>query len=244
MLERLKTPLRRFALYRALRFAWHCARDGVFRRDYLRRVRPPPGQFQFRSLTRMNRYPRIFACVQTELAREPEPRLLSFGCATGEEVFTLRQYFPRAFITGVDVSAHDIRLCERRLAREPDARLAFRCAASVDGEEAGSFDAVFCMAVFQHSALKDPRVTSCEAWLRFADFEAALAGLARVLKPGGLLALRHADFRFTDTVCSRSFIPVLRIPPQGEPHPRFDRHNRRLPDGHDDEVVWRKTGPA
>ena len=240
MLERWKAPLRRFAAYRALRFAWHVATDDVFRHDHLMRLRRPGNLFQYRSLTMPDRYPGIFAFLQQRLADQPEPRLLSFGCATGEEVFSLRRYLPRAFIKGVDINAHDIAICRRRWQAAGDPQIEFAQQDSAETEQPENYDAVLCLAVFQHQSLQDRRIDSCERYLRFDAFEATLTGLARCLKPGGYLAIRHADFSFDDAACRRQFEPVLQIAPGGEPHPRFDRQNRRLPDAHDRDVVFQK----
>lgn len=237
--ERLKAPLRRFRVYRALRFAWHVASDRTFRGDQLMRLRRPHNLFQYRSLTEPNRYPAIFSFVRTQLAGTPQPRLLSFGCATGEEVFSLRAYIPGAIITGIDINAGNIAVCRRKLAACGDTGISFVHAGSAAGEPSESYDAIFCLAVFQHQSLQDPSIRTCERYLRFDAFEATLSDLARCLKPGGLLAIRHADFRFSDTACSRLFEPVLRLRPSGPPHPRFDRENRRLPDEHDTDVVFR-----
>lgn len=43
------------------------------------------------------------------------------------------------------------------------------------------------------------RPADCSAWIRFTDFDRVLSDLARILKPGGLLVIRHANFRFGDT---------------------------------------------
>ncbi len=240
MLETLKAPLRRFRLYRGLRFAWHFATDGVFRADHILRLRRPGNLFQYRSFTAPDRYPEIFSFVERRLASVPRPRVLSFGCATGEEVFTLRNYLPGAAIRGVDINARDIALCNRRLAAIGDPGIEFAVADSADGEPAESMDAIFCMAVFQHSALKDPTLRTCERHIRFDAFERTLEGLARCLKPGGLLAIRHADVRFTDAAVGAEFVPVMRLSAGGMLHPRFDRDNRRLPDEADTDVVFQK----
>jgi len=241
-LEKLKAPLRRFRVYRALRFAWHFASDRVFRRDYLRRLRPARGQFQFRSFTCENRYPRIFAFLGRQLAGRTDVRVLSFGCATGEEVFALRRHLPQAFIKGVDVNSLDIAIAERRRVASGPAgeRMEFACAADVAGEVAASYDAVLCLAVFQHSALADPAHESCAAFIRFEEFERVIGGLARCVRPGGYLALRWANFRFEDTAGAKDFEPVLTLSPGGNPHPRFGRDNRRLPPEPDRHVVWRR----
>jgi SAM-dependent methyltransferase len=240
MLEGIKAPLRRLRAYRALRFAYHFATDRTFRADHVMYLRRPGNLFQYRSFTREDRYPGIFAFVRERLAGVPQPRLLSFGCATGEEVFSLRRYFPTALITGIDINAQDVAVCRARQEREGDANMTFIQADSAGAEMPGSYDAVFCMAVFQHSALKDPSIRSCEAYIRFAAFEATLAGIARCIKPGGYLAMRHADFRFADAACSQGFVPVMRLPPGGLLHPRFDRNNQRLPGESDADVAFQK----
>lgn len=243
-LESLKAPLRRFRVYRALRFAWHWATDPVFRRDHLLRLRPARGQFQFRSFTREERYPRIFAFLGARLAAQADARVLSFGCATGEEVFSLRRHLPAAFLKGVDVNALDVTRAERRRAAAGAVgeRMEFACAADASGEAVASYDAVLCLAVFQHSALKNEAHESCAAFIRFEEFDRVLGGLARCVKPGGYLAVRWANFRFEDAACAKDFEPALTLPPGESPHPRFGRDNRRLPAEPDRHVVWRKRG--
>ena len=244
MWNEIKAPLRRFRAYRALRFAWHFGTDSVFRCDYLMRVRRPENLFQFRSFTAENRYPEIFSFVRDRLAQVPRPRLLSFGCATGEEVFSLRSYFPAATLVGLDINGHDIRRAEARRRSAGDDRIVFAQRNSAAGEAPESYDAVFCMAVFQHRALRDERIATCEKYIRFAAFDATLAGLSRSLKPGGYLAIRYMNFRFEDAACSSEFAPVLSLAPGETPHPRFDRHNRRLPSEAERDVVFQKRRAA
>ena len=208
--------LRRLATdphYRSIKvLAW-------FRRD---------GAFQPYGETFENRYPKIFALVRDRLKEHSSPNILSFGCATGEEVFTLRRYFPTAAITGVDINPTSIALARKRLAAAPDPRIQFVEGASAANEAPGSYDAIFCMAV-----LRDGRLGSapprCDHLLRFADFERTIGDFARALKPGGLLSIRHSNFRLTDTasaaefetVLSRSHLPRGRITPVYGPDDRL-----------------------
>lgn len=62
--------------------------------------------------TSMDRYPGIFAACQSYFAGRKELRILSYGCATGEEVVTLRRYFPRAFITGAEINRRSLAICK------------------------------------------------------------------------------------------------------------------------------------
>jgi hypothetical protein len=246
VLERFKAALRPFRLYRAARFGWHFATDPTFRHDHLLLWRRPKNLFQHRSITVPDRYPQLFRFIRDQLDGRPNLRLLSFGCAMGDEVFSLREYFPNAFIKGIDINAANITTCLRRhRTNSGDPALAFEANDSAAAEPAGSYDAIFCLAVFVRWRLKEDRaIVSCVPHLRFAQFERAVTTLAAAVKPGGFLALRHSMFRFCDTAAARDFRPVLRLPGPAEFFPRFGPDDRRLPDAPEEETVFQKIEPA
>jgi trans-aconitate methyltransferase len=62
---------------------------------------------QWSNQTRPNRFPKIFARIK-ELNPEPR-RILSFGCSTGEECFSLAELFPTSEIVGVDVNSWSLK---------------------------------------------------------------------------------------------------------------------------------------
>ncbi len=242
MFQRLKTVLQPFRVYRAARFGWHFTTDPVFRRDHLLLWRRPARLYQHRSVTAADRYPAIFTLLREQLATVPAPRLLSFGCATGEEVFSLREYFPHGSIKGIDINAGNIATCRERwdtLGRPSE--IGFEQNDSVANETAESYDAVLCMAVFVRWQLKeDAHVATSLPHLSFADFERATAELAATVKPGGYFVIRHAMFRFAATAVAKEFECRLQLPAPAEFFPRFGRDNRRLPDAADEDVVFRK----
>jgi ubiquinone/menaquinone biosynthesis C-methylase UbiE len=200
------SALRRFR--QAVQFASDGAARGVLRG----RFGMFGGLFQPSNYTSMDRYPRIFAFVRSALADCSEPRILSFGCSTGEEVFTLRNYFPTAHIKGVDVNPGNIATCRKRLATADDGRIHFAVANSTGLEADASYDAIFCMAVFQHGALHRKGLTNCEHLIRFDAFAERLADMARCLKPSGLLVVRQSNFRLCDTPASILFEPIFGLP--------------------------------
>jgi hypothetical protein len=120
--------------------------------------------------------------------------------------------------------------------------IAFECGGTVAAEPSAHYDAVFCMAVFVRWQIKtDPDVKTCAPHLRFADYEAAVTELARTVRPGGLLVLRHSMFRFADTVVARKFRPVLSVPTLATLFtPRFDSHDLRVPDETLEQAVFQK----
>ncbi|WOS40490.1 class I SAM-dependent methyltransferase [Xanthomonas rydalmerensis] len=221
-------------LYRALR-----GREG---RTYawLRLTSPVP-LFQDYATTSMDRYPTLFSFAQQTLGAERHPRLLSFGCASGEEVFSLRAYFPNAAITGLDIHHDSIRACLRQLRDRPDPGLRFRVAGDTTGEADGAYDAIFCLAVLRRGDLAAHPGERCDHLIRFEDVEAQLLDFARCLRPGGLLVLRHANFRLRDTQAARWFDTALCVPtPARADTPLFGPDNRRLAVQADEQVVFRR----
>ena len=63
---------------------------------------------QTASTTFMNRHPDIFNFLQ-ERYGEKHVRIVSFGCSTGEECFSIRKYLPNADIIGVDINPNSIK---------------------------------------------------------------------------------------------------------------------------------------
>ncbi len=232
-----KARLRRVPGAGALSRLYHFAFDRRYRRARRLARRDPDNLFQPYSTTSADRYPAIFRFVRDALGDAPSLRLLSFGCSSGEEVWTLRRYFAAAFIKGIDIDPANIALCERQLNRARDRAMSFAAASSCADEAPSSYDAIFCMAVLRHGDLKT--VSRSDPLLRFEDFERTVADLARCLKPGGYLALRHTNFRFADSDTASGFDRVLEVPPNPLT-PLFGRDNRRLAGAAHDEGVFRK----
>lgn len=229
-------PIRRGVrlLYRAMR-----SREG---RTYawLQLTSPVP-LFQDYATTSMDRYPTLFSFVRQTLGADRHVRLLSFGCASGAEVFSLRAYFPNATITGVDIHPDSVRACLRQLRDRPDPGLQFRLAGDTTGEADGAYDAIFCLAVLRRGDLGTYRGERCDHLIRFEDVEAQLLDFARCLRPGGLLVLRHANFRLRDTQAARWFDTALCVPtPARADTPLFGPDNRRLAEQADEQAVFRR----
>lgn len=240
--ERLKKIPGLARLVRLCRIAFSSA----YRNEWRLHRHRPGGLFQPYGKTSFDRHPRIFSFVQQHLAGVSAPRLLSFGCSTGEEVFTLRRYFPHAEIVGVDINPHSIRLCRKQLSLSSDGNIRFELADSPDAEPDSSYDAVFCLSVLRHGDLGIDTPASCEHLIRFADFEKLVAGFARVLRPGGYLAIRHSNFRLADTASAAEFEALLRIETRlhRQKTPLYDRNNRLLEGVEYDEVLFRKRDMA
>ncbi len=192
--------------------------------------RPVQGRFQPYPHTLPDRYPWLFGFARDALQDIAEPRLLSFGCSRGDEVFSLRRYLPGALIKGIDIDPGNIETCTARQAREGDERLSFEAGASTLAEPWGSYDAIFCLAVLCHGDLTVTGARRSDPLMRFEDFARTVAAFARCLKPGGLLFLHTTNFRFDDTPTAAAFDVVLQArPEQMAPDVLFDSSNRLIP---------------
>ena len=203
------------------------------------------GQYQRDPATRLDRYPLAFRFARDQLGDETATRILSFGCSTGEEVFTLRGYFPTATIKGIEVDPARIRICEERLREIGDSQISFQCAADASGELPESHDAVFCMAVFRDPALDAPATRSTAGHISFDDFERGVADLVRCLKPGGFLFVEHSNFRISDTGSASLLEPALEAdPPSSARRPGlYGRDGCRL-DVLDDRTLGYRKRPS
>ncbi len=224
-----------------LQALWRRGRFALGRR--LRR--PVEGRFQPYAHTLPDRYPWLFDFAEAALADREAPRILSFGCSRGDEVFSLRRRLPGATIKGLDIDPANIGACRIRAPHDGDERITFAVASSVEAEPAEAYDAIFCLAVLCHGDLTISGARRSGPLMRFADFERAVTGFARCLGPGGYLFLHTTNFRFHDTPTAANFDVVLKAAPeQMAPDPFFDRSGRLLPGERYLPVGFRKRASA
>ncbi|GAB3851370.1 hypothetical protein GCM10028801_00730 [Nocardioides maradonensis] len=206
----------------------------------------PHNLFQPFTTTARDRYPEELACMREALGDVPPDRLriLSFGCASGQELLTLHEQFPEARITGIDVNPLALRTARRRIDEAAAGHLVTLVrAGDAEGEPEAAYDAVLAFAVLRHGGLNDAPPT-CASTLRFADFERTVTGLCRAVRPGGVFAIRHANFRFTDCAVAADFEPLRTGFPSASavgPTPVYGRHDELLDVALRDDGLYRRT---
>lgn len=188
------------------------------------------GVHQRVTFTMHNRYPLIFkACTDYFLNRNiSDPSILSFGCSTGEEVFTIGEYLPNARITGVDINSWCIRQC-LKINHNPN--FSFFNRNSKEFENTTLFDAIFCMAVFQRTENRTERNNQISQGHTFEQFEKEIDVLDEKLKIGGLLIIDHSDFSFTDTTSALRYQPLeFDKNRMIRERPLYDKNNHKVAD--------------
>jgi SAM-dependent methyltransferase len=204
-----------------------------------------PGQFQAYSHTLPDRYPWLFEFARANVGDSVGTHILSFGCSRGEEVFTLRKYFPTAMIKGIDINRSNISRCKARARAENATSMTFAVAANTETEPADSYHAIFCLAVLCLGDLTVSGVQHSNPYLYFKDFERMVSDFSRCLRPGGILFLLTTNFRFCDAAVSRDFDIVLEADlTQLAPDVLFDSDNRLLPGTRYRPAAFRKRMSA
>ena len=191
--------------------------------------------------TGWNRHLPLFNAVRDALADTTQPRLLSFGCSTGEEAFSLSELLPSARITAIDINPRSISIARRTARRIGAQRIDFECASVPPVRDAVEpFDAIFCLSVLRHGRLEAEGRESCSDLLPFERAEALLHRLDELLNPGGYLVVWGSNFRLSDSDLADRYtwIPV----PGKKPHRGlyYGRDDRRLDVEFTHEFLFRK----
>lgn len=181
---------------------------------------------QTAAVTWLDRYPDIFTRCASYFEGRPV-RILSYGCATGEEVETLRRYFPDAILTGAEINAASLAACRSRGIAGDVAFIGSSRAAMADR---APYDAIFCMAVLQRTPhiVAEKGLTNLRRLYPFQRFDRQVGELDALLQPGGLLVIHHTQYLFADAAIARRYTPLdpPREAPAGELY--FGRDSRRL----------------
>lgn len=155
--------------------------------------------------TAYNRYPDVFRTVRIfadQYFGVKPLRILSFGCSSGQELATLRAYFPDAALFGCDVNEKAMREAARvshdsRIFRSnPNAISAF-----------GPYDVIFAMSVLCRFS-KSKKAASIADIFSFDEFEGHIATLDSALNVGGLLCIHNANYLFSQSVVYPTYAPV------------------------------------
>ena len=214
--------------------------DGKYRSAVFLRLFRSEDLHQSTVLTKMNRYPEIFSVCRAYFDGRADLRILSYGCATGEEVLSLRLAFPSAFILGVEINPHSLSVARKH---RVDDRIAFLESDPAAIARLGPFDAIFCMAVLQRTPMRISAagIKDLKQIYPFEKFDAKITELDSWLKKDGLLVVHHSQYAITDAAAGPKYSPLETAQSIFNVGPKFDR--RSLRDDRPTNSVFVKVRP-
>lgn len=180
--------------------------------------------------TAMDRFPEIFAACREFFGGRSDLNLLSFGCSTGEEVLTLRHYFPTASITGAEINGRSLALCRKRTV---DGRMSFVRPDRGTLRRRGPYDAIFCMAVLQRIPLKKVNgefPASLKNIYPFERFDEQITEFDQLLKKGGLLVVHAKAYALHHASVAANYKLLANAPKPTPDGIKYDRDSRRTAD--------------
>jgi hypothetical protein len=189
------------------------------------------GQHQLTSTTEFNRYPELFteAKAYAQSFHTESLSILSYGCSTGEECFTLKSYFPASKIIGADINKSNLRTAAKKNINN-DVKFILSTEENLIKE--GKYHMIFCLSVL--CRWDDTKyVSNCKNIYPFEKFQETLVMLSEMLVPGGYLIIYNSNFRLEDTVLVKNFIikPTPSVTTSGFVY-KFDSNNNRLDENH------------
>lgn len=192
---------------------------------------------QTASTTFMDRHPDIFDFLKLQFG-DQQIRLLSFGCSTGEECFSLRNYLPYAKITGVDINPNSILTAKKNSL--VDGNMEFVCLSPNALHQLGQFDVILALSVL----CKNPEaqeLNDISSIYPFHRYNTIVSLLDSQLNKNGYLIIRSSNFRLKDSSVFSNY-SVVNFEKRRDPKdfPKFDSNNKRLKNYLETEEFFRK----
>jgi SAM-dependent methyltransferase len=196
-----------------------------------------PEHHQLTSTTSSRRYPELFGELQRIVGPGPV-RILSFGCSTGEECFSIAEYFPMATIIGADINKANLAQARKQNVLP---QVTFIHSSPEAIKNAGIFDMILCLSVLcRWEDTKD--LEDCSRIYPFEKFEAVTGMLTDNLREGGHLVIYNSNFRFEESLAYRNrkfdIVATPAVADSGFVH-KFDSGNKRVRETHT-ACVYRK----
>lgn len=150
-----------------------------------------------------NRYPQLFEIATKELKEIQKPKILSFGCSTGEEVFSIKEYIPNADIIGVDINHRSLAVARKKDVSHQHEFFHFN---NDEWEKENHYDCIMALAVFQRSEHREEGRTQSLSSFQFQQFSNHMSRLDSLLKKNGILILDNTDYSFKDLELSKNYV--------------------------------------
>jgi len=206
-----------------------------YRSEQVSRIKYSNEIIQVSTYTKENRYPVLFKQIALELKDIENPKILSFGCSTGEEVFSLKKIIPNADIVGVDINRWCIKKANRK-----NSDCNFFHANNKAWEKKNYYDCILALAIFQKSIHREPGQKVTTDLFRFSTFEKNVTELSQLLKIDGLFILDNSDYQFSDLAIFRQQFKAGPDVPIKQNRPTFNKFNNRISNISISKRIFRK----
>ena len=199
------------------------------------------GEFnQIETTTAYDRYPELFSSVRNLVSPRDteEMKILSYGCSTGEECWSLRNYFPNARIVGVDVNKRSLGAAR---AKNADPEIQFLSSTPDNLVDHGPYDVIFALSVLCRWP-ETQFITDASKLYPFQKFNDTIVLLDSVLSVGGLKTILNANYHFSDaSVADRYQVCSSPDVSKYECVHKFSKDNVKISVDEPGEWVFRKT---
>ena len=177
--------------------------------------------------TEYNRYPDLFSKCKELMIGKKDLKILSYGCSTGEEVFTLREYFPDALIVGVDINKRNIK---QAISQNNDDKVIFSSDIENTLTKNGPVDIIFALTVFQRTENRNEETFDSSTIYPFKKFDTKVMELDRHLKLNGIFVIDYSDYHFEDTHISGKYEVVKGKHNNNSLRNLYDKSNQKILD--------------
>ena len=159
--------------------------------------------------TKRNRYPQLFQAVKTFYSSESRntppnfymensPTILAFGCSNGDEMITLKEYFPNAKVLGCDINLDEY-FSRKEL---PHSDVFYSNSENI--KKNGPYDIIFANSVLCYHPAKRPVPLA----FSFEEFKSLLIDLNMSLRNGGILCAYNMSYLFSELPFAAEYRPV------------------------------------
>jgi SAM-dependent methyltransferase len=157
-------------------------------------------RFQDSNITEFLRYREFYQTILADIDIGAAPRVLVFGCSTGDEVQTIYHFWPRAAVWACDIQEDMLAETRRRF---PNAHVFSSTPREL--EDCGPFDFICANSVFCRNPLPDGPMAEILPFARVDEYLTLLTGR---LADSGILMVYNSNYFVQDMSCYKQLVGI------------------------------------
>lgn len=185
-------------------------------------------KIQKNNTTSFDRYPNIFKALRKIFLGFDgrTPKILSFGCSTGEELLTIKSYLPNSIIHGCDIEPGVLQIASSR-----DEKILVYESTPSNISTNGPYDLILCLSVF---CLHGDGIDDIPLHFPFAKFEDIFGNcIHQNLSENGVVVVVNSNYFFQQLVMSDIYHNIsLPSVPENTFTAVYDKNNKLALDRH------------